>query len=286
MIWLCPKCKQKLLEESGSLSCEQGHCYDRARQGYLYLLLANQKHSREPGDNADMIRARRDFLRDGHYQPLPSTIVGLLSKHLPVKEGDELTLLDLGCGEGYYLEYMAAELCQLAHSFVHCYGVDLSKEAVKKAAVAGRNVVSQSSGRVAFDYAVASTFNLPVIDQQIDVALNIFAPVSFEEISRTLKPEGLLVRVMPGPQHLFQIKQYLYEQPTLHELEGVDSSFSLVEREQLRFQLNLNSSTAVKNLLKMTPLYYHGNQQGKEQLENLDELLVDIDFDIQVLIKS
>ncbi len=34
MNYRCPLCRQALLAQNGGLACEQGHRFDRARQGY------------------------------------------------------------------------------------------------------------------------------------------------------------------------------------------------------------------------------------------------------------
>ncbi|MBE0772565.1 SAM-dependent methyltransferase, partial [Escherichia coli] len=50
-------------------ACPAGHRFDRARQGYLNLLPVQHKKSLDPGDNAAMVEARRQFLGAGHYAP-------------------------------------------------------------------------------------------------------------------------------------------------------------------------------------------------------------------------
>lgn len=41
-----------------------------AKEGYVNLLPVQHKRSRDPGDSAEMMQARRAFLDAGHYQPL------------------------------------------------------------------------------------------------------------------------------------------------------------------------------------------------------------------------
>jgi len=283
VIWLCPKCRKKLTDLDGVLKCDAGHSFDRARQGYLYLLLANQKHSREPGDNSEMVLARNRFLRAGYYQSLPDRIAALISPYLDKQKKRSTTVLDLGCGEGYYLESMASELANRSNADIRCYGIDLSKHAIKKAAVSSRSMIGETMGQLNFDYAVASTFNIPLGDHEIDLALNIFAPAAADEVARVLKPEGLLVRVMPGPRHLFQLKQCLYDKPELHTLSPIEAPYRLVCRESLSFKIHLMGQTIIQDLLKMTPLYYHGKREAKTALSDMSTLDLDVDFDIQVL---
>ena len=66
----CPLCGGPLTEAPGGLRCPGRHSFDRAREGYVHLLPANQKHSRAPGDDKGMAAARRAFLDRGWYAPL------------------------------------------------------------------------------------------------------------------------------------------------------------------------------------------------------------------------
>ena len=69
--YLCPICKSPLLDQGKDAVCKNGHLFDRAKEGYFYLL---PPKSNAPGDNAEMVRARRDFLDCGFYVPLASAI--------------------------------------------------------------------------------------------------------------------------------------------------------------------------------------------------------------------
>lgn len=69
--YLCPICKSPLLDQGKDAVCKNGHLFDRAKEGYFYLL---PPKSNAPGDNAEMVRARRDFLDCGFYVPLARAI--------------------------------------------------------------------------------------------------------------------------------------------------------------------------------------------------------------------
>ena len=75
-ILLCPVCKESLQanESNKSLSCENNHSFDRARQGYLNLLLAHKKKSKNPGDSQEMVIARQAFLNSNFYQPISDSL--------------------------------------------------------------------------------------------------------------------------------------------------------------------------------------------------------------------
>lgn len=99
MSFSCPLCHAPLTRAEKTFICPQGHQFDRAKEGYVNLLPVQHKRSRDPGDSAEMMQARRAFLDAGHYQPLRDAVVALLRQYLT--EGAS-AMLDIGCGEGYY----------------------------------------------------------------------------------------------------------------------------------------------------------------------------------------
>ena len=140
------------------------HSFDFARSGYLNLCL-----SAKAGDLKEAIRSRSSFLEEGYYLLLSNEINEILS------EVNAQSVLDAGCGEGYYTNRMA----QVAPTVV---GADLSKFGVEKAAKTAKTL-----GTNAF-FAVASIFELPVMDGSFDAVTNLFAPCCESEFLRVLKP--------------------------------------------------------------------------------------------------
>ncbi len=260
-IWQCPSCRAPLVQDAQGHTCESGHRYDRAKQGYVNLLLANQKNSRDPGDSASMVGARRDFLSAGHYDFLMDAITQTAMQQLT----DELPfILDLGCGEGSYLKALVRKLPGAS-----IYGCDISKCAIKRAAT----WVQEAS------FGVASNFNLPVMSDSIDLALCVFAPLNYAELTRVLKGSGVLVRVLPGPDHLAEIKRLLYSTAEQHQIP--ESPGRNLETCHVRETHTLNAN-ALKLLLEMTPLKWAGSKDAKQQLLKQPETRVTFDFIVQV----
>ena len=73
-ILICPNCGEKILYIGTQYSCPRNHCFDIAKEGYINLLLPNQKKSKEPGDDKTMVDARQKCLNNGYYQPLRDKI--------------------------------------------------------------------------------------------------------------------------------------------------------------------------------------------------------------------
>ena len=116
---ICPVCGAALEPQGTAWRCVQGHCFDVARQGYVNLLTVTQKHSRHPGDTREMVAARRAFLDAGWYAPIAKTLADLVRRFCP----ETASVLDAGCGEGYYLSQLGW--------VPERWGIDISRDAVR-----------------------------------------------------------------------------------------------------------------------------------------------------------
>ena len=92
-IFACPLCGEKLAIDEQVYRCTSGHCFDKAKEGYVNLLPANRQHASAPGDDKDMVKARTAFLDSGRYTPLKEALCALAAKYA----GERTALLDAGC---------------------------------------------------------------------------------------------------------------------------------------------------------------------------------------------
>ena len=260
MIWQCPQCKQTLDLKGQSWRCASGHTFDRAKEGYVNLLPVQQKRSREPGDSAEMLNARRRFLEAGYYAPLVDAICAQLA---PVA-GEDNRGLDVGCGEGYYARRLA-ESGWLAENIS---GVDIAKAGVRLAAKKLPDA----------HFAVASSYHLPVSDNSVDAILRVFAPGPTEELCRVMKPGGILLDVSPGPDHLWSLKHRLYENPQRHETPKPLQGLEAVSEIRCAFSLNIEKNAHLRDFLAMTPFAWKGHKEAREALEQRDNLTLEADF--------
>ncbi|MDQ7026941.1 MAG: methyltransferase domain-containing protein [Anaerolineae bacterium] len=263
MIFACPVCHEALLlRDARHFACVNGHHFDRAKEGYVNLLLANQKKSSDPGDSKTMIQARRLFLNGGYYQPL----IAAISQLLPDFSNDG-AILDVGCGEGYYIGQVECS---------QRYGIDISKIAIRYAAKGYRNV----------EFAVGSAMNLPILDNSVDIMLSIFAPLDIAEAVRVIKKDGLLVKVRPNSNHLFELKQLLYDTPQTHDISALLSDMSDrlrgIHSEAVTYTLQIANIEHIQALLQMTPYYWHATSVQQNQVSKLEELQVTADFRIDI----
>lgn len=273
--WRCPVCEEFLYRISRTWSCNNRHSFDCAKQGYVNLLLANQKNSKAPGDNIDMVVARRAFLSEGHYLPLANRLAEMSLSHIRSNASEnKANVFDAGCGEGYYLQHIV-KACQRASMTVDAGGVDISKPAIQAAARRYKSI----------EFAVASSYTLPLMPDSQDLVIQVFAPSNANEIARVLRGDGKWILVSPAAEHLSELKAMVYDTPSSHEVSTeVPVGFNLVERQNLSFSVSLGTPESRQNLLMMTPFYWTISADKKQKL--LNELaLVTASFDIKVMQK-
>ena len=203
-LFCCPVCGASLSDTGTALRCQKGHSFDKAAQGYVHLLPANQMRARVPGDSREMVAARRRFLEAGWYAPFRDAAGEILSRALCGVPSP--CVLDAGCGEGYYTEGIRRALAA-AGKTPRVAGVDISKYAIKAACARSREI----------SFAVASCFALPVKDGFADALTAIFSPIAEKEFARVVRPGGFLLLAVAGERHLYGLKEILYEYPYENE---------------------------------------------------------------------
>ncbi len=248
---ICPLCHEAIQQDDQYSNpvwrCCNNHSFDVARDGYLNLHLVQHKNSKDPGDNPEMLKARRAFLHADYYQPLRDVVIELL-RSLRVT-----SLLDIGCGEGYY-----------THSFRQIMddviGLDIAKPAIQLAAKRYKNLT----------WIVGSGAILPLANGSVDVVSSMFSPLPIAEMSRVLNPEGYVLVVTPAPTHLWTMREGLFDEVQAHEpdkfLAGFEGMFTLHTRQEVSFPLAL-SNQALKDLLCMTPYVWKAKPDKRTALE-------------------
>ena len=263
----CPICHAPMGVSDDGRVCRCGgarvHCYDFAKSGYLNL---GGPRAGE-GDLKDAVQARRAFLEAGYYQPLSEAINEMLAGIASE------SVLDAGCGEGYYTNRMAEGRAVL--------GVDLSRAGIDAAA---RRAKQTESGA---GFAVASIFELPVRDASLDVITNIFAPCAEGEFSRALKDGGHLLLVGAGERHLMGLKEQIYADA--YENQGradLPAQMALVDRRRVYYTVTVEGREMIEALFSMTPYYWRTSKADHAKLSGLDALTTELDFDLFLFRKA
>lgn len=255
----CPVCGDELNENEKSFFCRNGHCFDKAKEGYVNLLTGSHKDGALIGDNKVMAVLRRDFLNKGYFSPLADGLINTIKSF----DVPSPVLLDICCGEGYYSQKVAESING------NLYGFDLSKSMVRLAA-------KRKTGGTFF---VANLSHIPIKDESVDTAFHLFAPFNEKEFSRVLKKSGYLITVVPGENHLFELKGAVYEKPYKNDEKLPETKvLTLTQKIKIKSEITLESRDDILALFGMTPYYYRTSPADKAKLLRLERLTTRTEF--------
>lgn len=268
----CPVCGSSFHKEGNSLLCNgtRCHCFDFSSSGYVNLATSAQSGG---GDTREAVRARSAFLRTGYYRQAADTIAKTLAAYVPTNG----TVVDAGCGEGYYAEIVASRGFRVI-------GFDLSKAACDRAA---KQANANSELKCPPKFAVSGVFSLPLQDHCADAVINVFAPCAEAEYARVLKQGGILLVAGAGEKHLLGLKTAIYENPYLNTPRAdLPRSLTLLDKKHACFSITLNDKNSIAALFSMTPYYWRTGSADKQKLDALTTLTTDIDFEISIYRKE
>jgi 23S rRNA (guanine745-N1)-methyltransferase len=257
---VCPVrgCGASLSRDDRALVCPRGHRFDRARSGYHNLLQPQERRSRRPGDSAAALAARRRLFDRGHGDWLvPHLLAAFDALRLP----PGAAVLDVGCGEGFYLGTLARERRIEAH------GLDISAPAVDLAARRYPDVtwIVGNADRT-----------LPYAAGSFDLALALTSRVNPGELRRVLAPAapaapavtadyavtaahtatvarhpggGFLLLAVPAADDLVELRAAVLGEGQLRDrlgpaLAGLATQFELVRHVTVRTSLRLDAGDA------------------------------------------
>jgi 23S rRNA (guanine745-N1)-methyltransferase len=205
-----------------------------------------------------MVRARRSFLSAGFYGPLSDRLNRWVAQQLGQAEIVQTEarfacIVEVGCGEGYYLSQL--KCCLESHRPVwpiRYFGMDISKAAVKLAAKQHRGII----------FVVADVKRkIPFASRSVGILLNIFSPRHVTEFERVLARNGSCFVVIPAPEHLGSLRlEFGLLEIEVSKLERVTEQmrgdFELIQQHTLEYDLRLGGE-ALLQLIQMTPNYWH-----------------------------
>ncbi len=184
---VCPVrgCLLPLTRQERRAVCPRHHSFDIARSGYINLLQPRDRRSKQPGDSVLAVTARRRLHDRGVTAPLLRGIAEI------ARASPEDSVLDAGCGDGFYLGSLAAQTGFDAH------GVDISIPAVEAAA--------RRYPGCEWIVANADRF-LPYANASHSLVLSITGRMNAGEFRRVLRDDGRLLVALAAPDDLIELR--------------------------------------------------------------------------------
>ncbi|AQP54166.1 methyltransferase domain-containing protein [Vagococcus penaei] len=257
----CPKCHEELqLVDVQSLGCVNNHRYNLSKKGTIHF----PDHHVSSDYDKEMLEHRRFMIQSGLYQPIIKTLQAIL------KEYQHQVIVDMGCGEGSFL----IELIKGLDNVDAAIGFDLSKDGVL----------------LASDYAsdgfwfVGDITAMPFQNQSVDCLLNIFSPSHYDEMSRVLTNDGLVIKVIPEQNYLKEMRMLFYrdkEDKQNYSNEKIYNKFQdsmkIIDEKRCTYTVPVTSEN-YEHMLGMSPLMWGASQAAKEYALNhpFKELTVDV----------
>jgi 23S rRNA (guanine745-N1)-methyltransferase len=228
---LCPvrDCHMALVREERRLVCPRGHSFDVARSGYINLLQPQERRSKQPGDTAAAVAARRDLHDRGVTEPLLHGIAEIMA----ARPSD--VVLDAGCGDGFYLGTLARQTGFDAH------GVDISIPAVDAAARRYRGC----------EWIVANADRfVPYADRSFSIVLSITARMNAGEFRRVLRDDGRLLVALPAPEDLVELRGAGRDR-VARTVETFAQDFTLLDQRRVATSADLDAAAVHDVLLSI-----------------------------------
>ncbi|AIG43925.1 TPA: methyltransferase domain-containing protein [Streptococcus suis] len=252
----CPHCGQALGLELNSLRCPNRHTFDIAKQGYVNLA---PQVKQSANYHKSSFENRQAFLEAGYYDHLYEAL------ERKIAELGLRSVLDIGCGEGFYSRKLAEKMDLDILAF------DISKDSILLAAKSDRTK--------SVKWFVSDLTKLPIQDKTIDGILDIFSPANYQEFARVLKAGGAILKLVPGPNHLKELRHLAKDQLRKESYDNQDivdhfkSYLGQVEQVLVSRTLPITAAHA-QVLADMTPLFFQVDQ-SKLDLSQLTEITIE-----------
>ena len=249
----CPYCHGSLVRHDDTLICTTRHVINVNRKGFVNFL---SRPVQSEYDHA-LFESRRHILDSGIYAEV-------IRRILTICEQENGTVVDCGCGEGWWLSQFLSERPKWSG-----VGIDISRPAIEQATDYRSHAV----------FAVADLRRIPVADHATDVVLNILSPASYEEFHRILKPQGKLIKVYPGEHYLQEIRIQrgipLYNEGDVYTYLNSHMHIQNIDHIATTYSIRHEDWCA---LIRMTPLNQNLSDEERSLLSNENPGKITIDL--------
>jgi 23S rRNA (guanine745-N1)-methyltransferase len=260
----CTICHSEMtVMDSKSLVCENGHSFDLAKQGYVNML---QKQVSTMYDHA-LFDARKRIIHDyKFYDKVHQKISKIIDEAL--QEGG--LVFDAGSGEGTHLY---AIFNQLDQDYIHGLGLDISKDGIVMAA---KNYSDQN-------WLVGDLTQTPFKEHSLDIILSFLSPANYSEFKRIMKPNGLLIKIIPGSHYLKEIRKHLSDEDKEYEntdtVNLMKNKVDVISEERVTYEREVDEKI-LRDILTMTPLTWHISESQIESILKNHHEIITVDLHI------
>lgn len=302
-VYRCPICSEALMLDQASLLCRNRHTFDISSKGVVSLLRSAPSGSDLYDQN--FFEHRTAVFEAGIYQHVSEALIADVLELLATaakarsrsapddhdsgsRATETMRIVDAGCGEGHYLRLVESALRDPDHRHnsgqhsnltTDLMGFDLSKEAVTLAARGGGEI----------EWFVADLARIPLLDQTVDCIINIFSPANYAEFSRVLRPSGRLIKVIPGPSHVQELRRAIARAGLRDEaeysnskvIEGISEHMNIIGTQSIRATTAVNE-VLLRDFMAMTPVMFHIDPEQLD-LQSIHEVTVDAEVIVATL---
>lgn len=265
-LFLCPKCHNAFKEVKGNtFVCQNNHQYDLSKKGTIHF----PNHHLTSDYDKEMLLSRRKMIQLGLYQKLEDKLL------LQIKQKEKSSkIVDMGCGEGSFVNRLSN---QTADEMTWT-GFDLSKDGVQ---------LASDFSKDAF-FFIGDVTQMPFQNESVDVLLNIFSPSHYEEMSRVLNKDGLIIKVIPETDYLKEMREIFYQDNVdkqSYSNENVYEKFkkdvNLISEERVTYEFPVNHKD-YEDILKMSPIHWGATPEAKEYAR--EHPFKQLTIDVKILI--
>jgi len=210
----------------------------------------------------------------------------------PAAPTPRLVVVDFGCGEGWWLARAIDAATEASEA-----GVDPGKtkkmkmmknvvfaaiDASPAAARLAARILPPDVAEVAVADVTGAATPAPLADASVAVALSVFAPRKPSELSRVLRPNGFVVVVSPGDDHLAELREPgtrealgvldVAENKRAAVAEAFETVGFVAEGETTRVTGRMALKLAdLRDVVGMGPSAFHGTEESQAALETFFE---------------
>ena len=207
----------------------------------------------------------------------------------PAVPTPRLVVVDFGCGEGWWLARAidaateateateAGKKMKMMKNVVFA-AIDASPAAARLAA----RILPPDVAEVAVADVTGTSAPAPLADASVAVALSVFAPRKPSELSRVLRPNGVVVVVSPGDDHLAELREPgtrealgvldVAENKRAAVAEAFETVGFVAEGETTRVTGRMALKLAdLRDVVGMGPSAFHGTEESQAALETFFE---------------